>query len=217
MTISTEADITAGLAALRRADKRLEAVIERAGPVPLRRREGGLSGLVAIIVGQQVSRASADAIHVRLAAEIEIGSAPAILAASDAAFRRAGLSRPKQQTVLAVAQALEDGSLDFGRIGAAPAEAAIAELVAVRGIGPWTAECYLLFCSGHPDVFPAGDLALQVAVGHAFDHPSRPGARELAALAASWSPHRAVAARLFWTYYAVLTQRDAVPPGSAAA
>lgn len=201
----------AGLTALRRADPRLAAVIDRAGRVPLRRRESGLAGLVAIIVGQQVSRASADAIHARLAAEIEVASAPAILAASEEAFRRAGMSRPKQRTLLAVAQAVEDGSLDFGRIGAAPADAAIAELVAVRGIGPWTAECYLLFCSGHPDVFPAGDLALQVAVGHAFAIPSRPGTRELAALAARWSPHRAVAARLFWSYYAVLTQRDAVP------
>jgi DNA-3-methyladenine glycosylase II len=216
MTIRTEADVAAGLAALRRADPRLAAVIHRAGPVPLRRRAGGLAGLIAIIVGQQVSRASAEAIHARLVAEIDVGSAPAILAASDEAYRRAGMSRPKQQTLLAVAQALEERRLDFRRMEAAPAEAAIAELVAVRGIGPWTAECYLLFCSGHPDVFPAGDLALQVAVGHAFGHASRPSARDLAALAAAWSPHRAVAARLFWSYYAALTQRDAMPLADAA-
>ncbi|MBB4005672.1 MAG: DNA-3-methyladenine glycosylase 2 family protein [Aurantimonas endophytica] len=217
MTISTEADIAAGLAALRAADVRLEAVIERAGTVPLRRRQGGLAGLVAIIVGQQVSRASADAILARLAVEIAVDSAPAILAASDEAFRRAGMSRPKQQTLLAVAQAIETGSLDFRRIGAAPAEAAIAELVAVRGIGPWTAECYLLFCGGHPDVFPAGDLALQVAVGHAFGLASRPTARDVSTLAAAWSPHRSVAARLFWSYYAAVTRRDAVPIAGAAA
>ncbi|HEX2018353.1 MAG TPA: DNA-3-methyladenine glycosylase 2 family protein [Aurantimonas sp.] len=216
MTIRSEADVAAGIAALRRADPRLAAVIDGAGPVPLRRRAGGLAGLVAIIVGQQVSRASAEAIYARLVAEIDVGSGPAILAASDEAFRRAGMSRPKQQTLLAVAQALDERRLDFRRMEAAPAEAAIAELVAVRGIGPWTAECYLLFCSGHPDVFPAGDLALQVAVGHAFSHPSRPSARQLAALAAAWSPHRAVAARLFWSYYAALTQRDAMPLAGAA-
>ncbi|NDV87393.1 DNA-3-methyladenine glycosylase 2 family protein [Aurantimonas aggregata] len=217
MTISTDADVAAGLAALRGADPRLDAVIERAGNVPLRRREGGLSGLVAIIVGQQVSRASADAILARLAVEIAVHSAPAILAASDEAFRRAGMSRPKQQTLLAVARAIEDGSLDFARLEAAPAEAAIAELVAVRGIGPWTAECYLLFCSGHPDVFPAGDLALQVAIGQAYGLASRPSARDVAALAAAWSPHRSVAARLFWSYYAAVTRRDAVPIADAAA
>ncbi|UIJ72393.1 DNA-3-methyladenine glycosylase [Aurantimonas sp. HBX-1] len=217
MSISTEADVAAAIAALRSADPRLRAVIERAGPVPLRRRAGGLGGLAAIVVGQQVSRASAEAILARLAGEIDLDSAPAILAAADEAFRRAGMSRPKQQTLLAVARAVEDGSLDFSRIAAAPAEAAIAELVAVRGIGPWTAECYLLFCSGHPDVFPAGDLALQVAVGHAFAHAGRPGARELALLAAVWSPHRSVAARLFWAYYAAVTRREAIPVADTAA
>ena len=81
----------------------------------------------------------------------------------------------------------------------------------MSGIGPWTAECYLLFCAGHPDVFPSGDLALQVALVHAFGHETRPSARHAAALALPWAPWRSVAARLFWAYYAAITRREAAP------
>ena len=231
MTIRTEEDVSAGLEALVALDPRLLSVAERAGPLPLRRLAGGLSGLVGIVIGQQVSRASADAIRDRLNRELDPGDAQALAAADDEAFRRAGLSRPKQRTMWALAAATLDGRLDFSRLERLSAEEAIVELVAVNGIGPWTAQCYLLFCAGHPNVFPAGDLALQVAVGHAFaDSEPRPGrsvppdsgiirdttrpsARTVAALAEAWSPHRAVAARLFWAYYATITRRDAVPVG----
>lgn len=232
-TISTDDDVEMGLEALVALDPRLRLVAERAGPLPLRRLTGGLAGLVGIVIGQQVSRASADAIRDRLRREIDPGDARALAAADDEALRRAGLSRPKQRTMRALAAATLDGRLDFARLERLCAEDAIAELVAVPGIGPWTAECYLLFCAGHPDVFPAGDLALQVAVGHAFadldtpaggQHrvgsgtrsmsvPTRSGAKAVAVLARSWSPHRAVAARLFWAYYAAIKRREAVPVG----
>ncbi|WP_206453029.1 DNA-3-methyladenine glycosylase family protein [Aurantimonas marina] len=213
--IRTQADIAAALDALRLADGRLHRVIDAAGEVPLRRSAGGLQGLAGIIVAQQVSKASADAIFSRFTREVETDDAAAILAAPDEAFRRAGLSRPKQRTMLAVAQAVQDGELDFTRVEAASADDAIAELVAVRGIGIWTAECYLLFCAGHPDIFPAGDLALQAALGHAFDHEARPAAAAVALIAERWSPHRSVAARLFWSYYAAVTRRDAAPAPAA--
>lgn len=108
---------------------------------------------------------------------------------------------------------MHGGALDFARLDAAPAAAAIAELVAVSGIGPWTAECYLLFCAGHPDIFPSGDLALQVALAHAFGHDIRSSARQSAELALPWAPWRSVAARLFWAYYAAITRREATPAG----
>ena len=134
-----------------------------------------------------------------------------MLAADDGVYRAAGLSRGKERTIRALAEAVHDGRLDFGRIEAASAKEAVAELAAVHGIGVWTAECYLLFCAGHPDVFPAGDLALQVAAAHAFGLDQRPSQKALAAMAEGWTPHRAVAARLFWAYYAAITRRDAAP------
>jgi DNA-3-methyladenine glycosylase II len=211
--IRSDADVAAGLAALLRADPRLGAIAAVAGELPLRRNPGGLPGLARIIVAQQVSRASAEAIFARLEREFDIADPQAFLTADDAAYRHAGLSRPKQRTMRAVAEAVHGGALDFTRLDTAPAAAAIAELVAVSGIGPWTAECYLLFCAGHPDIFPSGDLALQVALADAFGHETRPSARQSAELARPWAPWRSVAARLFWAYYAAITRREAAPAG----
>ncbi len=211
--ITSEADIERGLAVLAILDPRLVPVIEIAGPVPLRRSELGLPGLVGTILAQQVSTASARAIHARLAALVDLSDAGALAAASDETFREAGLSRPKQRTLRAIAAAVVEGRLDFDRVAEAPAEQAIAEMVAVHGIGPWTAECHLLFALGHEDVFPAGDLALQVAAAQALSLPQRPDEKSLRAMAEVWAPHRAVAARLLWSYYHALTDRSAEPVG----
>jgi DNA-3-methyladenine glycosylase II len=89
----------------------------------------------------------------------------------------------------------------------------MARLTAVHGIGRWTAEVYLLFAAGHPDIFPARDVALQTAVGHAFGLAARPDEKALIAIAESWAPWRGVAARLFWAYYRALRGREAVPLG----
>lgn len=213
--IRTEADIAEALAALTAADARLAAILEKAGSVPLRRSRSGLEGLIAIVVAQQVSKASADAIFGRLAASVDLTDPRAILDADDEVLRAAGLSRPKQRTVRSIAEAIAEGRVDLARCELAAAEEAIAELVAVRGIGVWTAECYLLFCAGHRDVFPAGDLALQVAVAHALDEESRPTAKRLSEIAEAWRPHRSVAARLFWAYYATIHRREVVPAAAA--
>ncbi|WAP69721.1 DNA-3-methyladenine glycosylase family protein [Jiella pelagia] len=214
--IRTEADISEALAALTQADGRLSRVLDTAGTVPLRRARSGLEGLLAIVVAQQVSKASADAIFGRLETAVDLSDPHAILAADDATLRAAGLSRPKQRTVRAIAEAIAEGRVDLSRCEAAAAEEAIAELVAVRGIGVWTAECWLLFCAGHRDIFPAGDLALQAAVAHAFDHESRPTAKRLTEIAEAWRPHRSVAARLFWAYYGAIHKREVVPAQEAA-
>lgn len=209
--IVTPEHVTQGLDALCAIDRRLEAVRGRAGEVPLRLSEPGFRSLASIIVSQQVSRASADAIFGRLTILLNPLTPEAVLAANEEVFREAGLSRPKQRGLLATAKAVADG-LDLHHLCSLDAEGAIAALTAVPGIGTWTAEVYLLFAAGHPDIFPARDVALQSAVGHALGIEPRPPEKALIALAESWSPWRGVASRLFWAYYRELKGRDAVPP-----
>ena len=209
--IETPDDIAAGIAALLRLDARLAPVVAMAGEVLPRRVAPGFASLAGIVVAQQVSRASADAMSARLAKLLDPLDAAGVLAGGEAVLRAAGLSRAKQATLLAIARAeLEDG-LDLHRISELEAADAMARLTALRGIGPWTAQVYLLFCAGHADIFPAGDVALQSAVGHAFSLAPRPAARELHRLAESWAPWRGVAALLFWAYYRRMHGRDAAP------
>lgn len=191
-------------------DPRLAIVAERAGPVELRRRAPGFAGLAHVICGQQLSVASANAIWTRFAALPGALDPAGFLALGDEQIRRAGFSAAKLATLRGVAAAMLDGRLDFAEIDALPASDAIASLGTLRGIGPWTAELYLMFCAAHPDIFPAGDLALQKAVQHGLGLASRPSGRELAALSAAWSPHRATAALLFWRYFAIVNRRDGV-------
>lgn len=203
--IKSERDIARGLRWLTTADPRLRRVAELAGPVPLRRRTAGFEGLAHIVTGQQLSTQSANAIWTRLTAALPEVSAAAIRAADDSTLRAAGLSAAKMRTLRALAAAVA-GGLDLDALAAAPAEAAHAALTAVHGIGPWTADLYLLFCLGHADIFPAGDLALRSAITHGLALGERPSVREAAAMAEPWSPWRGVAARLFWAYYRKLAE-----------
>lgn len=208
--IDTDRHVEEALDALVLLDPRLAQVRARAGAVPLRRRAPGFESLAAIIVAQQVSRASADAIFARLVGLVSPLTAAGLLSAREDVFRLAGLSRPKQRTLLALSQAIADG-LDLEELCGLDAAFSIARLTSVSGIGPWTAEVYLLTCAGHPDVFPSRDVALQAAVGHAFGMDIRPDAKSLAILAESWAPLRAVAARLFWAYYREMKGREVAP------
>ncbi len=203
-------DIATGLDALSAIDPRLGAIRAAAGEVPLRLSEPGFESLASIIVGQQVSTASARAIFGRLTALANPLTPAAILAANDDLFRQAGLSRPKQKGLIAAAEAVQNG-LDLHHLCECDADEAMAKLTSVTGIGPWTAQVYLLFAAGHPDIFPAKDVALQTSVGHALGHESRPADKALTAIAEVWSPWRGVAARLFWAYYRTIRGRDAVP------
>jgi len=207
--IDHEDDIAAGLLALQRSDRRLRPVIREAGPVPLRRSPPGFASLAAIIVSQQVSKAAADSIHRRLAGLVDPLTPENLVAAGEKAMREAGLSRPKQATMLAAAEAVLGGDLDLDDACRLPAAEAIAALTRVRGVGLWTAEVYLLFCAGHGDIFPARDVALQAAVADGLGLPARPDEKSLAAIAESWAPWRGVAARLFWAYYAARRGREA--------
>jgi DNA-3-methyladenine glycosylase II len=142
-------------------------------------------------------------------------TAEAILAADDATLRAAGFSAPKIRTLRAISEAAAAGVLDLDGLGAFSAEDAIAHMTAIKGVGPWTAEVYLLFALGHPDIFPAKDVALQEAARLAFDLPARPTEKQLAAMAEAWRPYRSAAARLLWAYYRVAKARDAAPVQSA--
>jgi DNA-3-methyladenine glycosylase II len=174
---------------------------EIGGRPPLRRREPGFAGLVWIIVSQQVSTASANAIFRRVESGLAPLSAKSVLAADDPALRACGLSSPKMRALRALAQAVERDALDLTGLAALSAEDAHRALVAVKGIGPWTADIFLLFCLGHPDAFPAGDLALQEATRLALGRKKRPDARALERIAERWRPLRGVAARILWAYY----------------
>jgi DNA-3-methyladenine glycosylase II len=201
--IHTEADLDAALAALGKADPRFLPLLAKAGRPPLRRRSDGFAGLAAIIVAQQLSTASANAIWGRLAAAFDPLDPEAILRASPARLARLGLSAPKIRALKEIARAVKRGDLALAALGELAAEEAHATLTAVHGIGPWTADIYLLSCLGHADAWPAGDLALQEAARLAFKLPVRPTAKEMLPLAERWRPWRAVAARILWSYYRI--------------
>ena len=196
-------DIEVGVNALADIDPDLRPVMETAGQVPLRLRPPGFEGLARIVVGQQVSVASAAAIWTRFADPVPAVDAHTTDARSDEALQACGLSRPKIKTLRAITDAVLRDRLDLIDLAEIPAEQAHDALVAIKGIGPWTAEVYLMFCAGHPDIFPAGDIALQNAVRDAGAMGERPTEKQLRQLANRWKPWRSVAARLFWAYYRV--------------
>ena len=209
--IAADSDLHDGVRALRRKCAIMRRVHDFAGHPPLRRRPGGFEGLARIVVGQQVSVASATAIWERTAAACTPFEPYILLALEDRALVGAGLSRGKIRTLRAIAEACGNG-LDFTRLDSLSEEEVHDALTDITGIGPWTADVYILFCLGRADGWAPGDLALQVAAQHAFELTERPDKEEMRELAERWRPWRGVAARLLWAYYAALKQqRTAVP------
>lgn len=208
--IETEDDLGEGLDALPRLDPRWQAVLDTAGRPPLRRRTDGFEGIAGIVVSQQLSVASAAAITSRLRALVDPLTPETFLAHPDDTLRATGLSRPKIATLRAIADAVHGGALPLAELARLPADEAHAALTRVRGIGPWTADIYLMFCLGHADAFAPGDLALQEAARIAFDLGARPDPKRLAAEAEAWRPWRAVAARVLWAYYRAVKSREGV-------
>ncbi|HET6194108.1 MAG TPA: DNA-3-methyladenine glycosylase 2 family protein [Acetobacteraceae bacterium] len=191
-------------------DPQLAAIEARAGALPWRTRAPGFPGLLQAIVAQQISNQAASAIWGRLRA---VGGAlePAgMLALSDDALRAVGLSRPKIQHVRSLAAAFLDGTLDADAIAAMDDEAAVATIGAVRGLGRWTAEVYLLFALGREDIFPAGDIALAASAAHLKGLAARPNPVALRAMAEAWRPSRALAARLLWHHWRHATGRPTI-------
>jgi DNA-3-methyladenine glycosylase II len=210
LRLETQADVDAGVRRLVRQDPRLAPIVAVAGRTPLRRRPGGFAGLAQIIVAQQLSTASATAIWTRLTTAFDPLRPDTIRRARATTLARVGLSGPKIRTFKAISKAIHDG-LDLDALADLPADEAHRALIALHGVGPWTADIYLLFCLGHADAWPAGDLAVQEAMRLAFGLTSRPTAKQMGPLAEPWRPRRGVAALLLWTYYRAVKKRDAVP------
>lgn len=203
--IETADCVAEGAAWLAAREPRFAQALALTGPLPLRRNPDGFAALADAIVSQQVSVASARAIRARMAAAGFTGPGP-ILSASDDDLRAAGLSRQKARYLRALAGA----GIDFAALRHAPDDVVVETLVAVPGIGRWTAEIYAMFALGRADVFAPADLALAEAARMLFALPDRPKERPFRAMAEGWSPWRAVAARLLWAYYHVAKEREGV-------
>jgi DNA-3-methyladenine glycosylase II len=197
----TRASLARGVRALSEVDPDLAGVAREYGLPPLWEREEGFDTLVLIILEQQVSLASALATFERLKAAAPPLTPESFLSFDDAQLRGFGFSRQKALYCRLVAREVVAGELDFPALSRMGDDAARASLLRLKGVGPWTAEIYLLRALLRPEAWPAGDLALQLTAQRVKRLPARPNAAELEALAEAWRPWRAVAARLLWLHY----------------
>jgi DNA-3-methyladenine glycosylase II len=187
--------------ALARREKAFASVVEKHGVPEPRRSEPGAHTLLRTIVGQQVSVAAARSMWSKL--EAAYGSPPkleAILTATDDELRVAGISRQKAGYARSLAELVLSGELDLSALPEDDEEA-IAHLIRIKGIGRWSAEIYLLFAEGRPDVWPAGDLAVQIEIGRLMGIEGKPSEKQLREIAEAWRPHRGAAAILAWHSY----------------
>lgn len=200
MGLSAE-QLRVSLDALALTEPAFAQAIGRIGYPAPRLRERGYATLLRTIVGQQVSVASADAVWRKLDAVIGDATDPhAVTAASDETLRSAGLSRQKSGYARSLAAEVTSGRLDLDDLPADDEEA-IAALVTIKGIGRWSAEIYLLFAEGRVDIWPAGDLAVQIEVGRILGHDVRPSEKLTREVAEAWRPHRGAAAIFAWHHY----------------
>ena len=199
--IASQAHLDEAIAGLRAADKRLHPVITRVGPMPHRKhREEGFEALISIVVNQQLSVAAADTIFGRVKDKVVPFTPDQVLAAESEVLRACGLSAPKQKHMKSIASAIVEGLLDLKRVRAMHDEDARAHLTAVKGIGPWTADIYLMTTLGRADIWPVADVGLQAAIHRAFGLRKRPNEKQMEKLSKNWRPYRTVAARMFWTH-----------------
>jgi DNA-3-methyladenine glycosylase II len=208
--LRTQSDLASALARLVEADPRLAPVLEKAGEPALRRGEPGFPGLARIICGQQLSTASARAIWGRLQAAFDPFHHDALRRARAGRLGRLGLSAAKIKSIKAIANSIAKGELDLDRVADSDADLAHATLIEMHGVGPWTADIYLLLCLGHADAWPAGDLALQESARVALALKARPTAKEMIAIGEAWRPWRGVAAHLLWSYYHIVKRREGI-------
>ena len=208
--LNTQDELEEAIHALVKQDPRLKPVFELTGMPALRRREAGFAGLAAIICGQQLSTASAAAIWARLAAAFDPFHHDSLRRARADRLGRLGLSAAKIKTLKNLAREIATERLNLDVLANEEADAAHHTLVSLHGIGPWTADLYLLFCLGHGDAWPAGDLAVQEAVKIGLGLKTRPTAKEMAPLAEPWRPMRGAAAHLWWAYYRAIRKREGV-------
>ena len=199
--LNTQTALEAAILALIRPDPRLKPVFEIAGMPALRRREPGFAGLAHIVCGQQLSTASAAAIWTRVSAAFDPFHHDMLRRARADRLGRLGLSAAKIKTLKGLAREIAAERLNLDVLANEDADAAHNTLTALHGIGPWTADVYLLFCLGHGDAWPSGDLAVQEAIRIGLGLKTRPTAKQMAPLAEPWRPLRGAAAHLWWAYY----------------
>ena len=212
--LDSQADLEEAIHALLKLDPRLQPVFAVAGMPALRRREPGFVGLAHIVCGQQLSTASASAIWTRLAKAFDPFDPDALRRARADRLGRLGLSAAKIKTLKNLAREIAAERLNLDVLASEDADAAHHTLVSLHGIGPWTADVYLLFCLGHGDAWPAGDLAVQEAVKIGLGLKKRPNLKEMASIAEPWRPMRGAVAHLWWSYYRVIKKREGVIGGS---
>ena len=208
--LNSQADLEEAIHSLVKRDPRLKPILERAGMPSLRRREPGFVGLAHIICGQQLSTASASAIWDRLSKALDPFDHHAVRRARTDRLGRLGLSAAKIKTLKNLARELAADRVNLDVLAEEDADAAHHTLTALHGIGPWTADVYLLFCLGHGDAWPAGDLAVQEAIRIGLDLKMRPNAKQMAPIAEPWRPLRGAAAHLWWSYYRAIRKREGV-------
>ena len=202
MGLSAE-PLHASIDALAASDPAWAAALARAGYPEPRIRARGYETLLRTIVGQQVSVAAAQSIWNKLAAALgDLTNPHTIADITDETLRAAGLTRQKSGYARSLAEEVASGRLDLHNLPADDEEA-IAQLVQIKGIGRWSAEIYLLFAEGRPDIWPAGDLAVQVEIGRILGHAERPTEKLIRELAEPWRPHRGAAAIMAWHHYKV--------------
>ena len=208
--LNSQAELDDAVATLVAQDPRLQPILARTGMPALRQREPGFAGLAAIVTGQQLSTASASAIWGRLTAAFDPFDPEPIRKARAQRLGRLGLSAAKIKTLKNIARELAAERLNLEVLAEEDADAAHHTLTALHGIGPWTADVYLLFCLGHGDAWPAGDIAIQEAIKVGLGLQARPTIKQMAPLAEPWRPLRGAAAHLWWSYYRVLKKREGV-------
>src|SRR3982074_843185 len=208
--LNTQTDLEDAVHSLVKLDPRLRPVFELTGMPALRRRQPGFAGLAHIVCGQQLSVASAAAIWGRVSTAFDPFHHDAVRRARADRLGRLGLSAAKIKTLKNLARELAAERLNLDVLAEEDADAAHHTLITLPGIGPWTADVYLLFCLGHGDAWPAGDIAIQEAVKMGLGLQTRPTAKQMAPLAEPWRPLRGAAAHLWWSYYRVLKKREGV-------
>ena len=213
LRLHTQADLEDAVNALVKQDIRLKPIFELTGMPSLRQRRPGFAGLAAIVCGQQLSTASAAAIWARVNAAFDPFDHDVLRRARADRLGRLGLSAAKIKTLKNLARELASERLNLEVLANEDADAAHNTLTSLHGIGPWTADVYLLFCLGHGDAWPAGDLAVQEAVKIGLGLKTRPTPKQMAPLAEPWRPWRGAAAHLWWAYYRALKKRDGVIGG----
>jgi len=192
------------------AEPVFSGILAYAGPPRFRRRRNGFGTLLHIILEQQVSIDAAAAMHRRLLGLCSPLAPETFLDLDDATLRSCGFSRQKMGYARHLAELVAGGDFDFARLARADDEAAMAQLLSIKGIGRWSAEVYLLFALGRPDVWPAADLGLQIGMADRLGFGSRPSESELRPLGEAWHPWRSVATCLFWQAY--LHKRNRTAP-----